>query len=133
MKNENVWVHVDGAFGLWAAVSEERKYLVQGIELADSLATDAHKWLNVPYDCGLVFVRDQEALLAAISSSAAYLPKMARDPFNYIPEMSRQARAIPVWAALKSLGKKGFSSWYKYNCSQALRFAEALKNEGYQY
>ncbi len=107
-KTDNVWVHVDAAFGLWAAVSAKKRYLVKGIELADSWATDAHKWLNVPYDSGVVFVRNKESLFASMSSSAAYLPlNAAREPYQYVPEMSRQARAIPVWAALKSLGTSG--------------------------
>jgi glutamate/tyrosine decarboxylase-like PLP-dependent enzyme len=131
-KRKHVWIHVDAAFGLWAAASENTKHLVKGIELADSLATDAHKWLNVPYDCGLVFVKQQEALLGAVSASAAYLPENGkRDPFQFTPEMSREARGIAVWAALKSMGKKGFSELVERNCSQARRFAEGLKNAGY--
>jgi glutamate/tyrosine decarboxylase-like PLP-dependent enzyme len=131
-KRKNVWIHVDAAFGLWAAASEKTKYLIKGIELADSLSTDAHKWLNVPYDCGLVFVKHQDALLGAVSASAAYLPENGkRDPFQFTPEMSREARGIAVWAALKSLGKKGFSELVEKNCSQARRFAEGLKNAGY--
>ena len=126
-RNENVWIHVDAAFGLWAAASEQKKYLTEGIELADSWATDAHKWLNAPYDCGIVFVRDKEALFASMSSAAAYLPADARrEPFQYVPEMSRQARAIPVWAALKSLGTKGLAELIERNCRQAVQFANAL-------
>jgi glutamate/tyrosine decarboxylase-like PLP-dependent enzyme len=131
-KNENVWIHVDAAFGLWAAVSNEKKYLVKGMELADSWATDAHKWLNVPYDCGAVFVRDKKALFAAMSSTAAYLPSdSAREALQYAPEMSRQARAIPVWAALKSLGTKGLAEIIEKNCRQAVQFAAALTAEGF--
>ena len=132
MRNENVWVHVDGAFGLWAAVSHSKKHLLQGIEEADSWAVDAHKWLNVPYDSGVVFVRDQASLFASMSSSAAYLPtNPVRDAFNYVPEMSRQARAIPIWAALKSLGKKGLSDLIDTNCRQAVDFATALTDAGF--
>ncbi len=132
IKNKNIWVHVDAAFGLWAAASNQKKYLVQGIELADSWATDAHKWLNAPYDSGVVFVRDKASLFAAMSSSAAYLPShTVREPFQYVPEMSRQARAIPVWAALKSLGTKGIAALIDRNCRQAARFAEALTGAGF--
>jgi len=132
MKRQNVWVHVDAAFGLWAAASAEKKYLVRGIELADSWATDAHKWLNAPYDCGVVFVRDREALFAAMSANAAYIPADAtREPFQYVPEMSRQSRAIPVWAALKSLGTTGLAALIDRNCHQAALFAEGLKGAGF--
>lgn len=132
MKSENVWIHVDAAFGLWGAASPEKKRLVKGIELADSWATDAHKWLNVPYDSGVVFVRDKGSLFAAMSSSAAYLPtNIVRDAFNYVPEMSRQARAIPVWAALRSLGKKGLADLIDTNCRHALQFARALTDAGF--
>lgn len=126
------WVHVDAAFGLWAAASPEKKHLVQGIELADSWATDAHKWLNVPYDCGLVFVRDKAALFAAMSYTAAYLPtEGVREPMNYVPEMSRQARALPVWAALKSLGRAGLAELIERNCRQARYFADQLRAAGF--
>jgi len=133
MKNENVWVHVDGAFGLWAAASNEKKHLVRGIELADSWATDTHKWLNAPYDSGVVFVRNKAAHFAAMSAAAAaYLPSNeVREPFQYVPEMSRQARAIPVWAALKSLGKRGVAALIEKNCRQATQFAEALTAAGF--
>ncbi|CAN5739999.1 pyridoxal-dependent decarboxylase [soil metagenome] len=131
-KNKNVWVHVDAAFGLWAAASDHKKYLVQGMELADSWATDAHKWLNAPYDCGIVFVRNNAALFAAMSASAAYLPADGmREALQYVPEMSRQARAIPVWAAIKSLGKKGLAEMVDRNCRQAVQFADALTAAGY--
>jgi glutamate/tyrosine decarboxylase-like PLP-dependent enzyme len=131
-KKDNVWIHVDGAFGLWAAVSEKTKHLVKGIELADSLATDAHKWLNVPYDCGLVFVKEQENLFKALSASAAYLPEVGkRDPYQYVPEISREARGVPVWAALKSLGKKGLADLIDRNCRQARAFADGLNKAGF--
>ena len=132
VKNENVWVHVDAAFGLWAAAFDEKKYLVHGIELADSWATDAHKWLNAPYDSGVVFVRDKESLFTAMSAAAAYLPSDAvREPFQYVPEMSRQARAIPVWAALKSLGTKGLAELIERNCRHAMQFADTLTKAGF--
>lgn len=132
VKDQNAWVHVDAAFGLWAAASDEKKYLVRGIELADSWATDAHKWLNVPYDSGVVFVRDKEALFAAMSTTAAYIPTAGiREPLQHVPEMSRQARSIPVWAALKSLGKKGLAEMIEANCRHAKQFADALTSEGF--
>jgi glutamate/tyrosine decarboxylase-like PLP-dependent enzyme len=132
IKNKNTWVHVDAAFGLWAAASDEKKHLLRGIEIADSWATDAHKWLNVPYDSGVVFVRDKEALFMAMSTTAAYLPAGGvREPLQYVPEMSRQARAIPIWAALKSLGKKGLAEMIERNCHQAKQFANALSAAGF--
>lgn len=132
IKNENAWLHVDGAFGLWAAASPEKKYLMKGIEHADSCATDAHKWLNVPYDCGLAFVKDKQVLFEAMSATAAYLPETSmREPFQYVPEMSRQARGVPVWAALKTLGKKGLADLIEKNCRQAKRFAEGLQQAGF--
>jgi glutamate/tyrosine decarboxylase-like PLP-dependent enzyme len=132
VKNKNTWVHVDAAFGLWAAVSSQYKHLVNGIVKADSCGTDAHKWLNVPYDCGLVFVKNKNALIQAMSSSASYLPVFdTREPFQYVPEMSRETRGIPVWAALKSLGKKGLAEMVERNCAQAKRFAERLEQAGF--
>jgi glutamate/tyrosine decarboxylase-like PLP-dependent enzyme len=101
------WVHVDGAFGLWLAAAPERAHLVRGIANADSWATDAHKWLNVPYDSGLVFCRQPEHLRAAMSVTAAYLEgqDMRGEPYQYTPEMSRRARGVEVWAALRTLGR----------------------------
>jgi glutamate/tyrosine decarboxylase-like PLP-dependent enzyme len=132
VQNENTWIHVDGAFGLWAAASPEKKYLMTGIELADSWATDAHKWLNVPYDSGFAFVKHKQILFEAMSATAAYLPEISmREPFQYVPEMSRQARGIAVWAALKSLGKKGLAELIEKNCKQAKRFAEGLQQAGF--
>jgi len=131
-KKENTWLHVDGAFGLWAAASPNRAYLTHGIQQADSLAADAHKWLNVPYDSGLVFVRDAQALVAAMSTSAAYLIDSGkREPSHYVPELSRRARGVKVWAALRSLGKKGLADLIEMNCRQATRFAEGLKAAGH--
>jgi glutamate/tyrosine decarboxylase-like PLP-dependent enzyme len=131
-KKENTWIHVDGAFGLWAAASPKTKALVKGIEMADSWACDAHKWLNTPYDGGLVFVKDKTSLLNALSASAAYLPESGkRDSYQYVPEMSREARGIPIWAALKSLGKKGLAKMINGHCEKALYFASELRNAGY--
>jgi len=103
------WVHVDGAFGLWAAASPRLRHLMAGADRADSWATDAHKTLNVPYDCGVAIVRDEAAMTAALGVHAAYLPAMAStaDPYDHVPEMSRRARGVPVWAALRSLGQRG--------------------------
>lgn len=103
------WVHVDGAFGLWAAASPRLQQLVRGMADADSWATDAHKTLNVPYDCGVAIVRDEAAMTAALGAHAAYLPSVesVSDPYDRTPELSRRARGVTVWAALRSLGRQG--------------------------
>ena len=126
------WVHVDGAFGLWAAASPERAHLMKGFSKADSWATDCHKWLNVPYDSGLAFVRDAEQLRAAMVVSAAYLvPGAGREPWHFTPESSRRARGVEVWAALQSLGKGGLAEMIERHCRLATRFAEILRGAGY--
>ena len=125
----NAWLHVDGAFGLWAAASPRLRHLVEGFERADSWATDAHKWLNVPYDSGLVFCADPKAHQAALSTTAAYLIQSdgrERDPFGWTPEFSRRARGFAVWAALKSLGRKGVAELIDSGCDRARQFAERL-------
>ena len=125
------WVHVDGAFGLWAASSPKYAHLVEGFSDADSWATDAHKWLNVPYDSGLAFVRDEAALKSAMSVTAPYLPQGGhREPSQYTPELSRRARGVEIWAALKSLGRTGLTELIERNCRFARRFAEALQLGG---
>jgi glutamate/tyrosine decarboxylase-like PLP-dependent enzyme len=125
------WVHVDGAFGLWAAVSPEYAHLARGFELADSWATDAHKWLNVNYDSGIVMVRDGMALRRAMTISAAYLHGGAlREPMNHVPEASRRARGVELWAALKSLGRTGVRDLVERTCVLAVRFAEKLRAAG---
>ena len=126
------WVHVDGAFGLWAKASPRYAHLVQGVERADSWSTDAHKWLNVPYDCGIAFVRDPHALAAAMAIQAAYIPSVAteRNPFDYTPEFSRRARGAEVWAALRSLGRRGLAAMIERDCAAARRFAERLGAAG---
>lgn len=130
-RQAGAWVHVDGAFGLWAAASPRYAHLVEGVAEADSWATDAHKWLNVPYDSGLAFVRDPKALNGAMSVSAAYLPRGAhREPSQYTPELSRRARGVEIWAVLKSLGRSGLADLIERNCRQARRFAEALREGG---
>jgi glutamate/tyrosine decarboxylase-like PLP-dependent enzyme len=125
------WVHVDGAFGLWAAASPKYKHLMAGFDQADSWASDGHKWLNVPYDCGLVFVRKPEHLSGAFSQRAAYLLRGdAHEPYDYTPESSRRARGVDVWAALLSLGKAGLADMIERNCTQAARMAAGLKKAG---
>ena len=128
------WVHVDGAFGLWACAAPSRAYLTSGVDEADSWATDAHKWLNVPYDSGLAFVRDAEALRAAMAVTAEYLPTgMAhRNPSEYTPELSRRARGVEVWAALRSLGRSGLADLIERTCRHAGRFAQGLREAGYE-
>ncbi len=128
------WVHVDGAFGLWARTAPSRAHLVDGISEADSWATDAHKWLNVPYDCGIAFVRDAEALRAAMAITAEYLPTMSeyRNPSDYTPELSRRSRGVEVWAALRFLGRDGVAELVERTCRHARRFAEGLTVAGYE-
>ena len=129
----SAWVHVDGAFGLWAAVAPDRAHLVHGIGAADSWATDAHKWLNVPYDSGLAFVRDPEPLRAAMGVSAAYLPStMVREPAAHAPELSRRARGVEVWAVLRALGRSGLADLVERDCRHAARFAEGLREAGFE-
>jgi glutamate/tyrosine decarboxylase-like PLP-dependent enzyme len=128
------WVHVDGAFGLWARVAPSRAHLVNGLERADSWATDGHKWLNVPYDSGIALTRDGEALRKAMAVTAEYLPSITegRNPSDYTPELSRRARGVTVWAALRSLGREGLTELVERNCRQARRFAEALSQAGFE-
>jgi glutamate/tyrosine decarboxylase-like PLP-dependent enzyme len=120
------WVHVDGAFGLWAAAAPTYRHLTAGVEAADSWATDAHKTLNVPYDCGVVVVRDPAALTASMSVHGDYLIQEAGDPFGRVPEMSRRARGVPVWAALRSLGRSGVAEMVERMGRHARTFAEAI-------
>jgi glutamate/tyrosine decarboxylase-like PLP-dependent enzyme len=132
-KTAGAWVHVDGAFGLWAAAAPERAHLVSNIGEADSWATDAHKWLNVPYDSGLVFVRNPQHLHAAMAVNAAYLVESEiRDPTYYTPDFSRRARGVEVWAALRSLGREGLAHLVERTCRFAARFAAGLDEAGYE-
>jgi glutamate/tyrosine decarboxylase-like PLP-dependent enzyme len=127
----NSWVHVDGAFGLWAKASPSLAPLVAGVEQADSWATDAHKWLNVPYDSGLAFVRHGALLTRAMSLTAAYIPTgTRRDPGQFTPELSRRARGVEIWAALRSLGKAGLAGMIDRTCGHARRFADGLRSAG---
>ncbi|MCX4545694.1 pyridoxal-dependent decarboxylase [Streptomyces sp. NBC_01565] len=121
------WVHVDGAFGLWAAASPAYAHLTEGCAAADSWATDAHKTLNVPYDCGLAVVRDPLAVRAAMSLRGAYLIQDERgDPIDTVPELSRRGRAFPVWAALRSLGRSGVADLVERLCRHARAFAAGI-------
>jgi glutamate/tyrosine decarboxylase-like PLP-dependent enzyme len=128
------WVHVDGAFGLWAKAAPALRPLTRGLEEADSWATDAHKWLNVPYDSGLAFVRDANALKAAMAIAAEYLPTESaeRNPSDFTPELSRRARGVEVWTALRSLGRAGLAELFERNCRQARRFAQGLAKAGHE-
>lgn len=125
------WVHVDGAFGLWAAAAPNRRHLTAGLAEADSWATDAHKWLNVPYDSGLVFVRDHESLGKAMTPPVPYLPQGdGREPWRYTPEASRRARGVEIWAALRCLGRSGVADLIERSCCHAARFADGLRQAG---
>ena len=130
-RRAGAWVHVDGAFGLWALAAPDQLHLAQGVEDADSWAADAHKWLNVPYDCGVAFVREPETLSRAMSISGAYLLSSAeRDAIDFTPDSSRRARAVEVWAALKSLGRSGLAEIVGRNCRQAQQVADGLRRAG---
>ncbi len=127
------WVHVDGAFGLWAAAAPARAHLVAGIAAADSWALDAHKWLNVPYDSGVALCRDGAALRAAMATQAAYLLQgTGREPDEYTPELSRRARGVEIWAALAALGRSGLADLVERCCRHAARFAAGLSAAGHE-
>jgi glutamate/tyrosine decarboxylase-like PLP-dependent enzyme len=130
---QGAWVHVDGAFGLWAAVSSKYRHLTEGFGQADSWATDAHKWPNVNYDSGIVLVRDGMALRTAMTMTAAYLEAGAlREPMYHGPEASRRARGVELWAALKSMGREGLCSLIERTCAYAQRFAEGFREAGFE-
>jgi glutamate/tyrosine decarboxylase-like PLP-dependent enzyme len=128
----NAWVHVDGAFGLWAAAAPSTRPLVDGVALADSWATDGHKWLNVPYDCGYVFCAHPDDHASAMSFTAAYLAgqgeRAIRNPSDFNPESSRRARGFATWAALRQLGRDGVAELVDRCCALARRFAEKLES-----
>lgn len=125
------WVHVDGAFGLWAAACASKRHLVRGLELADSWGVDCHKWLNTPYDCGVALVRDPALLRAAMAINAPYLPNSTeREPSQYGPELSRRARGVEVWAALRHLGQGGVDALVARTCRHAEAFAAGLRAAG---
>ena len=126
------WIHVDGAFGLWARACPTRRHLAQGVELADSWATDGHKWLQTPYDTGYAIVRDAEAHRRAMTIAASYLPATAageRDPSHYVPELSRRARGFPTWVMLRHLGADGIAGLVEGNCRTAALMADRLRAE----
>lgn len=126
------WLHIDGAFGLWARAVPEMAAMVDGLDQADSWATDGHKWLQLPYDCGLVFVRDREAHRRAMTIAASYLPKGAEiehDPSLYTPELSRRARGFAAWAVIKALGREGIAQMVRKHCAFARRVAERVSKE----
>ncbi len=131
-RSAGAWVHVDGAFGLWAAASPKRRRLTEGIELADSWSADAHKTLNAPYDNGIVFCRDRESLTRAMRMSGSYIAYSEnRDGMLYSPDMSRRARSVELWATLKSLGRNGAAALVDDLCDKAALFAEGLAREGF--
>ena len=131
-REAGAWVHVDGAFGLFAAMSPQYRHLTAGFAEADSWATDGHKWPNVGYDCGLAFVRDPQALRASMAMVAAYLPAGAeREPCHYTPEMSRRARGVELWAVLRGMGRRGMAELIERTCAHARRFAEGLREAGF--
>jgi glutamate/tyrosine decarboxylase-like PLP-dependent enzyme len=133
-REAGAWVHVDGAFGLWARVVPRLAHLAEGADHADSWATDAHKWLNVPYDSGIAFVRDGDALRKSMAVSAEYLPTETahRNPSDYTPELSRRARGVDIWATMRSLGRSGLAEMVDRNCRQAARFADGLSAAGFE-
>jgi glutamate/tyrosine decarboxylase-like PLP-dependent enzyme len=129
VESTGAWLHVDGAFGLWAAASPSLSHLVAGSERADSWATDAHKWLNVPYDCGIAFCAHPDAHREAMTAQAVYLARendVIREPVDWTPEHSRRARAVPVYAALRQLGRSGVADLVERTCAHAQRFAVAI-------
>jgi glutamate/tyrosine decarboxylase-like PLP-dependent enzyme len=129
-REHGAWLHIDGAFGLWAAASS-RRHLTRGIEHADSWAADAHKWLNVPYDSGLAIVRDREAHRAAMSLQAAYLVESEhRQNYDFTPEASRRARGFAIYAALRSLGRNGLRDLVDRCCDHAAHIAQLLRDGG---
>lgn len=126
------WLHVDGAIGAWAAAVPAMRPMMAGIERADSIAASAHKWLNVPYDCGIAFTRHPDALRRSMRMTAAYLPESGRrEPSEYTPEMSRRARAVDVWAALKQVGHSGLAHMIETSCRHARTYADAFRAAGH--
>lgn len=131
-RRHGAWLHVDGAFGLWARVSPSERHLTEGIEQFDSWCTDGHKWLQVPYDCGFAIVRDREVAQRSMTQWSSYLPAIGqgdRVPSAFVPELSRRARGVPVWTVLKVLGRAGISALVARHCALARRFAARLAAE----
>jgi glutamate/tyrosine decarboxylase-like PLP-dependent enzyme len=132
-KEHGAWVHVDGAFGLWARISPKYEHLTRGFDQADSWATDAHKWPNVGYDSGLAIVKDAAALRASMGITASYLePGSRREPMHHTPESSRRARGVELWAVLKSLGMSGLCALIERTCAHAQQFAQGLREGGFE-
>jgi len=131
-KTHDAWLHVDGAFGLWARAAPELRHLTDGLEAFDSWCTDGHKWLQVPYDCGFAIVRDKQMLARAMTQWSTYLPTISqgdRVPSAYVPELSRRARGVPVWALIKAYGRQGIAAMVERHCALARRFAGRLAEE----
>lgn len=131
-REAGAWLHVDGAFGLWAQVAPDRAHLTAGVEAADSWATDGHKWLQTPYDCGFAIVRDAEAHRRAMAISASYLPPAEgaeRDPSAYVPELSRRARGFATWAMIRQFGRAGLAELVERHCQIARHMGERLADE----
>ncbi len=131
-KAAGAWLHVDGAFGLWARASTTRRHLTAGVEGADSWATDGHKWLQVPYDCGFAIIRDREAHARSMTQWSSYLPTIDGDdrvPSAFVPELSRRGRATPVWAMLKAFGRTGVAEMVDRHCALARRMGSRLATE----
>ena len=129
-RDKGAWVHVDGAFGLWARATRKLAHLAAGFEQADSWGTDGHKWLQTPHDCGYAIVRDVEAHRRAMTIAASYLPSGAdRHPADFVPELSRRARGFPTWAMIKTLGREGIGAMVERHCAQAKRFADRLAKD----
>jgi glutamate/tyrosine decarboxylase-like PLP-dependent enzyme len=131
-RDHGAWIHVDGAFGLWARACPEKAGLAGSVEDADSWATDGHKWLQTPYDCGYAIVRDAEAHRRAMTISASYLPPISegeRDPSHFVPELSRRARGFATWAMIKHLGREGIAAMVERHCRLAQRIADGLASE----
>ena len=127
------WIHVDGAFGLWASCSENLRYLTKGIEKASSWSVDGHKTLNTPYDCGIVLCNDQDALVSALHVTGSYLMHTeARDGYSYTPEMSRRARIIELWTTIKYLGQEGIQELVDGLHERSIQFADEIKKAGFQ-
>lgn len=132
-RQQGAWVHVDGAFGLWARISPQFTQLTRGYENADSWATDAHKWPNAGYDCGVVLLKDGDALRTAFGLTAAYLePGARREPMHHTPDSSRRARGVELWATMKSLGRAGLRELVERTCAHAQRFAKGLQSAGFE-
>ena len=132
-KKRGAWVHVDGAFGLWAKASPEKRHLVKEVQLADSWAVDAHKWLNTPYDCGISICRNPESVHEVMTTVAPYLSSNnIVPPKDMVPEFSRRARGVEVWAAIKEMGRDGITDLINRSCKHAEHLALGLKDMGYE-